>query len=99
MRTLFAVTFILALAAGASWAQDTTQLHIYGHPDYGRAGTGAGNTWTTQLSGSGRTEHTTAAITGSIDQHLSNQFGCLGGLREYGASSICDRKFAGGAGR
>jgi hypothetical protein len=98
MRTLFAVTFILALATSASWAQETTQLHIYGHPDYGRAETGAGNTWTTQLSESRRTEHTTTATTGSTDEHCQTKSNAWV-LREYGTSSTCDREFAGGVGR
>jgi hypothetical protein len=98
MRTLFAITFMLALVASALWAQDTLQLYIYGHPDFGRVEIAASNTGTTQLSESGRTEHAMAAVTGSTDQHCQTRSDGWG-LREYGASSTCDRKFAAGAGR
>jgi hypothetical protein len=88
MRVLLAVTFILALAASASSAQDITRLHVYGHPDYAATETSPGDTRTSQSGTSGRPEPGTAATgsTGQRCQAKSNGWG----LREYGANPSCD---------
>jgi len=88
MRTLLAVTSVLALAAGVSSAQEATQLHIYGHPDFSATETGAGSTKTTQSDIVGRPEHGTTAA-GSAGQRCQAKTNSWS-LREYGASSTCN---------